>query len=188
MEQYKGRKFFTYFASREVSRSTLVPLLIGASKKLREKGIVRDRYGSISLRTISGMLITAGGSRLDSIGIEDIVEVRDYDPARNSVIAIGIKEPSSETPMHFLIYRGFQSVNAVIHLHDYSVLDREDLVSTEREFPYGTIELAMEVIKALKRSNYVLIKGHGSVCMGKSLDETLDKVFEMHERRESDEG
>jgi ribulose-5-phosphate 4-epimerase/fuculose-1-phosphate aldolase len=48
--------------------------------------------------------------------------------------------------------------------------------------PYGTSELAYDVLRALKKSDYVIIRGHGSIAIGKTLGESKKLIFDAHEK------
>jgi len=71
--------------------------------------------------------------------------------------------------MHWLIYTEFPKANAIVHFHDDRMLGDKRLVSTAEEHPYGTLELARAAAKALKKSKFVVLKGHGGLAISKDL-------------------
>jgi L-fuculose-phosphate aldolase len=131
------------------------------------------------------MLITVGGKNKGVLGAGDVVEVVGFDYTQLVARVRGTQEPSSETPMHWLIYERFSRVNAVVHAHDDSVVRdrvkarRLNLKFTERAHPYGTVEQAREVVAALSNSDYVVILNHGVVSVGGSLKEAVRRVEEV---------
>jgi L-fuculose-phosphate aldolase len=193
-EAYVGRKFKTKFLGREFPLEDLVSKeFIRVSRLLDSAQMGPEHAGNISVRRGDEMLIKAGGVPFRELAKKDIVLVTDYNRKTNVAKAYGGLEPSSETPMHWLIYRNFPKVAAVIHAHDPIVLANQQLVgrlgiaATEDETAYGTLSQADEVVRALKDADYVFIRGHGSVSVGESLDSALKVLLAVHKRFE-DEG
>ena len=93
----------TLFLSREEVKNPLVDEIKRAGKIVKEKGLVEGTYGNISVRYGKRIVITAANSDLGKLSNDDIVEVVDYNPATDVAMVIGLKEPSTETPMHWLI-------------------------------------------------------------------------------------
>ncbi len=186
-EEYVGRKFRTVFADGGRPDPTVVDEIIAAGKRLHELGLTPENAGNISVRTDEGMLVTVGGVSKGSLTRDDVVEVVDFDFA--TAKAVGSKEPSSEVPMHWLIYQSYPMVNAVVHAHDQLAVERADKLklllgvhSTVKESHYGTEDQAYQVVEALKHSQYAVIRDHGVVSMGESLDEALNLLVTIHLR------
>ncbi|ODS42830.1 MAG: hypothetical protein MSIBF_06035 [Candidatus Altiarchaeales archaeon IMC4] len=183
MEKYTGTKFRTIL---EADGAGSESGLIAAGKTLSKIGVVAKAVGNISVRIGGGMLITGAGSDLGDMSAEDIVYVGDY---RAGVCrARGKKEPSSETPMHWSVYSEFPEVNAIVHVHDKAVMENGAVIkTTEREEPYGTPELAGQVVDALRPDNrYIIIKNHGCLAVGKTLSEAVKLAMDFHERFAND--
>ena len=158
----------TLFLSREEVKNPLVDEIKRAGKIVKEKGLVEGTYGNISVRYGKRIVITAANSDLGKLSNDDIVEVVDYNPATDVAMVIGLKEPSTETPMHWLIYRR-DDINAIIHVH----ATFEEAPTSEKYAKEGTLELAMEAIKALKNSKIANLMGHGSIAVGINMEEAL---------------
>ncbi len=158
----------TLFLSREEVKNPLVDEIKRAGKIVKEKGLVEGTYGNISVRYGKRIVITAANSDLGKLSNDDIVEVVDYNPATDVAMVIGLKEPSTETPMHWLIYRR-DDINAIIHVH----ATFEEAPTSEKYAKEGTLELAMEAIKALKNSKIANLRGHGSIAVGINMEEAL---------------
>lgn len=192
-EAYVGRKFATQFLGREFPLDDLISEeFIRVSRLLDSAQMGPEHAGNISVRTAEGMLIKAGGVPFRELEKKDIVLVVGYDRKKNVASAYGRLEPSSETPMHWLIYRNFPKIAAVIHAHDPIVLANQQLIgklgiaATEDETAYGTLQQADEVVNALKNSDYVFIRGHGSVSVGESLGAAFDALMRVHKRFEDE--
>lgn len=185
-EEYAGRKFKTRFVEKRVLDYPEIGELLEAAAKLGENGLLHGIPGNLSVRREGGFLITAGGVDKAVLSKRHIVEVLGYDRKAGIVTASGVEEPSSEARMHFMIYQNFPEVNAVVHVHDETVLANPrkavslGAAATEKEFPYGTEELALEVVKALKKSDYVVMASHGSVSASSSLGKAVDAAINFH--------
>jgi ribulose-5-phosphate 4-epimerase/fuculose-1-phosphate aldolase len=152
-----------------MSKCNGIKEIVQLGKKLDEMGIVDHESGSISIRYGKRIVITKAGAQMGKIKNEDMVEVIDYDPIKNLALVIGLAEPNSETPMHWLIYDAMDKINAIIHVHAMS----EAIPTTENEKPYGTLELAMEVLKTFRKGNFINIKNNGSIAIGRNLEEAM---------------
>lgn len=168
MERHTGTKFKTMFLAADLGHEDARRGIVGICKELSKEGLVANRVGNVSVRVGGGMVITPTGAELGSVLGKDLVLVEDVDERLGLVKVRGFKEPSSETVMHWLVYKNFK-VGAVIHVHDDVLLGEKKFVSTEVEYPYGTPELAHEVVKALKKRKFVVLKNHGALAAGKDL-------------------
>ena len=185
MEEYRGVKFRVIFLEHKPISSKKIMEMLKASRSLQE--FSRGNEGNISLRFQEGMLISAAGSNLGKLDKEDIVYVKNYDMLHNTAYIYGKKEPSSETPMHWLIYKEMKNVGAILHIHDSLVLENEKIIlklgikMTEKEYSYGTISLAKEALRTLMKSEngYIILRNHGSLIVGKNLSEVIDKAFSV---------
>ena len=178
-EVYVGRKFRTVFVEGGEPASSLVDEVIAAGKRLNNLGLTPENAGNISVRTEGGMLVTAGGINKGVLTRSDVVEVVDF--RDDTAYVVGSVEPSSEVPMHWLIYREYPQVNAVIHAHDNKVTKNPfGLVVTDRFHPYGTLEQAEDVIKALRECDYIVIRKHGVLSVGASIGAALALIEDMY--------
>jgi ribulose-5-phosphate 4-epimerase/fuculose-1-phosphate aldolase len=130
-------------------------------------------YGNLSFRTREDeFVITASGMKDPSSG-NSFVTVSNVDLDEKTVYAHGEKPPSSESMLHYMIYRKRKDVNAIFHGHCERVLKHADKMGvpiTLKEEPYGTIELAKTVLKIIDDNDFLIMKGHGFISLGKSLD------------------
>lgn len=163
-----------------------------ASMSLLRGGFITASSGNVSTRVPGTDLIaiTPTAIRYTELKPEDIVIIDEY-----GAIIEGLHKPSSETPMHTLIYREFKDTNSVIHTHSpYAITFaalRENipmvcieglgvgadkiLVTEQFEIP-GTERFAEEVLKTLKKqpgSKAILIASHGVLVLGGSLNEAV---------------
>ena len=155
--------------------------LIRFGKKVVDRGLASAHAGNISKRIGNAMLISMHGSMLDELE-EKIVEVPLAPPDPLDRIA------SSELPMHRAIYQQTEAM-AVFHGHGrFSIIESltteaEHISPRDSESAYylpvipiidgasGTEELGYAAAEALKTCRGALIRGHGVVTKGATVEE-----------------
>ena len=168
--------------------------IIKYSKLLNSRKLSTLRSGNISVRYNDGFLITPSGKKYSSLKGNNIVFVSlkgNFDKKK------GI--PSSEWQFHQDIYKNKLEAKAIVHAHS----PHASAISTHRKsippFHYmialaggenircseyatfGTHELSMNIIKALKDRKACLMSNHGQVAFG----ENLSKAFELAQEVEN---
>ena len=154
-------------------------------KVLFENDMAPANGGNMSLRYEKGFLITASECNLGQIEDNEITYVEEYSLKDKVVKYRGKRPPSSETFLHGLLYEDKRDILAIIHAHD-KVATSMDLTGviheTEREEPYGTVELAELCLETFRKGNEIIVlKNHGYVASGSSLSSTTDAIVKMHE-------
>lgn len=161
--------------------------LIGCGKSLLDKGLVWGRSGNISVRVGSdSFLISAGGSELGYLKNGDVVLCRVGDESYE-----GGRKPSMEAGLHRGIYNLCPEAEAIIHSQPfYSTLVACSDIELRVDFlpeamayldeislvPYhhaGSKALAEATSACAKDSRVLLLRNHGVVCWGSSLEEAL---------------
>jgi len=153
-------------------------------KKMVECGLTHSHFGNISVRIGNKLIITRSGSMLDEIDENMVVEVDLDKPSSFDTLA------SSETIVHRQIYKETSGL-AIIHAHSpfaivQSMISNSDLlVPTDCESKYflheipiisggvGSKELAQNAANALKDHKGAIIKEHGSIAIGKIVEEAF---------------
>ena len=98
----------------------------------------------------------------------------------------GAFEPSSESFLHFHIYRRFPQMHAIMHGHS-SLLNtfagELNIAETAEEQPYGTRELARSALKVLSdQTPFMIMKNHGFVAMGEDINTAAQTVLHYYGR------
>jgi len=155
--------FQTFFVSRDTSNCPLIGDVLKFCKKLDELKLFNDGGGSISLRYGKRILINGEDVDLSSMRQDDIIEIVDYDPSKNIVLAIGKKDPCIETPVHWLIQRARDDINTVFMLNNkiFPKKFSRQFPSTDDKSIPGSIDLAKQILKALRNNKVILIKNRG---------------------------
>jgi L-fuculose-phosphate aldolase len=144
---------------------------LGLAPVIPWKGSIAS-CGNASYRCSKGFVITASGKNMGETTKEDFVHVTSVDLKANTAFAVGRQAPSSEVALHARIYEARPDVNAVLHGHDGRIVENEGLFPhTEKSFEEGSNELAEAAAKALGKHDFVVLKGHGFVAVGKNLEQ-----------------
>lgn len=183
-EGYAGVKFRCELDEEDISEdnSIIVRELVGIGNEVGKRLDVKGSEGNLSARVENGFVIKAAGSRMGELEDDDFTLVYGADEERFSIFAKGTKEPSSESFMHYLIYERRKDVGGIIHVHHKGLLEHANGVGipkTRKALPYGTKELAEQVVKALEKGNGVAMKGHGIVVVGGSVSEARNHLFKF---------
>jgi L-fuculose-phosphate aldolase len=167
--------------------------IIKVGKRLYDVGLAVAKSGNISSRLDNDfILITGTGTFLGALKPEDIVKVKLADNSCE-----GSLKPSSELPLHSLIYKNFPA-KTVIHCHPplingyFAATTSLKALTFETKFYLGDVPVIEQdtptvtkpeaVIAALKSNNMVVLKNHGAVvmsdkfCDGLSLIEALEEA------------
>lgn len=169
--------------------------VLEVSQALSEQGYFGTRSGSAGnvsalIEGEQAIAVTPSSKKYGDMTVDDICVV-DFD--LKSIDAPS--EPSVEAPMHVAVYKNRRDVNAVIHTHQpyasvFAVLNQPipalfDEVTASvgariEVVPYGlsgSPELLENVVNKLgNRAHCYLLQNHGALCMGRSLDKTMNYV------------
>lgn len=158
--------------------------IIRWGKLLFERRLISGWGGNISCRLGKNrLLITGQHAPLGFLAPENLVEIDlDGRPVKKK------QQPSSETPMHLAVYRGTEA-QAIVHVHPPAVLGfsllHESFVPLSFEEKYTIGEVAVvrqetptvtdpaQVVEELRLTPVVILQGHGTVAIGKDLQEAF---------------
>jgi len=166
--------------------------IIKVGKRLYEAGLAVAKSGNLSARIDDeNILITATGTFLGQLKEEDIVKVN----LTTAKFAGDIK-PSSELPLHSLVYRNF-TAKVVVHCHPplingyFAVAKTLKAMSFETKFYLGDIPVIPQetptvtspepVIAALKTNSLVVLKNHGTVAIADKFEDALSITEALEE-------
>src|SRR5262245_6511565 len=158
--------------------------MIQWGKLLFDRRLISGWGGNLSCRIgQEGFLITGQHAPLGFLTREDLVQIdHDGKPSNQT------QRASSETPLHLAVYRGTDA-QAIVHVHPPMVLafslTHESFVplSYEEKYTIGevpiipqdtpTVTRPQAVVEALKYHPVVIVKGHGTVAIGKDFQEAF---------------
>ncbi len=158
--------------------------IIRWGKLLFERRLISGWGGNLSCRVgKNDFLISGQHAPLGFLTTKDLVRIHaDGKPVRKS------QRASSETPMHLAVYAGTDA-QAIVHVHPPMVLafslshDDFSPLSYEEKYTIGKVPVISQdtptvtkpeaVVEALKYHPVAIIKGHGTVAIGKTFQEAF---------------
>lgn len=153
-------------------------------KLLFERRLISGWGGNLSCRLGKNrFLITGQHAPLGFLTSKDLVSINQDGKALAKE-----RKASSETPMHMAVYAGTDA-QAIVHVHPPMVLafslthDNFIPVSFEEKYTIGEVPIIAQdtptvtrpekVVEELKYHPVVIIKGHGTVAIGKNFQEAF---------------
>jgi L-fuculose-phosphate aldolase len=158
--------------------------IIDCGKLLFERRLISGWGGNLSCRAgRDRYLITGQHAPLGFLARSDLVRLDG-----EGVAVQKSRKPSSETPMHLAIYTATDA-RAIVHAHPPMVLafslTHESFVplSFEEKYTIGDVPIIAQetptvteprrIVEELKYRPVVILKGHGTVAIGKNLQEAF---------------
>jgi L-ribulose-5-phosphate 4-epimerase len=161
---------------------------------LEKYGLVAYTSGNVSVRVKEHVIIKPSGVPYSLLKPEDYVVV-DLD----GNIIEGNKKPSIDTATHLYLYRNIEWAKSIIHTHStfatvWAVAEKpipvlctahadvfgEEIPLSEYA-PVGFEAIAKAVLKVLGKSGVVLLRKHGVMVVGNSLDDAIKKAIFLEE-------
>lgn len=164
--------------------------LVATARRTVSDGLVVGTSGNVSVRVGDTVLVTPSGVPYDRLTPDAVTGV-DLDGRR----VLGSLVPTSELPMHLAIYRTTDA-GAVVHTHAVHATAVSTLVpelpaihymsgalgGAVRVAPYaayGTEELAENMLHALADRTGCLLRNHGTITYGTTLDQAYDRTAQL---------
>ncbi|MFH9980641.1 class II aldolase/adducin family protein [Streptomyces sp. NPDC017179] len=164
--------------------------LVAAARRTVADGLVVGTSGNVSVRVGDTVLVTPSGVPYDRLTDDDVTGV-----GLDGRQVLGTLVPTSELPMHLAVYRSTDA-GAVVHTHAVHATAVSTLVT---ELPlihymagalggpvrvapyatYGTEELAGNMLSALAGRTGCLLRNHGTVTYGATLDQAYDRTAQL---------
>ncbi|MET7675031.1 class II aldolase/adducin family protein [Streptomyces seoulensis] len=164
--------------------------LVATARRTVADGLVVGTSGNVSVRVGDTVLVTPSGVPYDRLTPADVTGV---DLAGRQVL--GTLVPTSELPMHLAVYRT-TGARAIVHTHAVYATAVSTLVTELPAIhymtgalggpvrvapyaPYGTPELAAHVLRALDGRSGCLLRNHGTLTHGDTLDRAYDRTAQL---------
>ncbi|MEU1216280.1 class II aldolase/adducin family protein [Streptomyces sp. NPDC005791] len=164
--------------------------VVETARRTAADGLVVGTSGNVSARVGDIVLVTPSGVPYDRLGPRDAVGV-DIEGRQ----VLGDLVPTSELPLHLAVYRETDAA-AVVHTHAVHATAVSTLVTelplvhyaaamlggpvrTAAYARYGTRELADAMLAALRDRTACLLRNHGTVAYGATLDEAYDRTAQL---------
>ncbi|WP_221355003.1 class II aldolase/adducin family protein [Streptomyces sp. REN17] len=164
--------------------------LVAVARRTVADGLVVGTSGNVSVRVGDTVLVTPTGVPYGRLTPGDLCGV-----SLDGRQVLGSLVPTSELPMHLAVYRS-TGAHAVVHTHAVHATAVSALVA---ELPlvhymaaalggpvrvapyatYGTEELARNVLEALRDRTACLLRNHGTLAYGATLDQAYDRTAQL---------
>lgn len=167
-EAYEGVKFECELTGPVEGLDAQVEQYLSIDAKLRNYLSPRNNEGNMSMRAAGSFLIKAAGAEMTRLTKEDVSFVYDVDEEEYSLKAKG-KTPSSESFLHYYIYKFYPEITLVLHFHDERLMEKATHLPSVGPFPYGSHDLAREAAKA--KAAVTKIIEHGFVAKARNPQE-----------------
>lgn len=167
--------------------------LIKYAQRAEQEGLCKHKSGNFSIldRSTGLVYITPSGFYRSDLTVDDIVI---SDLKGNVRENINFRKPSIELSMHLKVYAVRPNVTAIVHTHSpyataFAVKGiKIEPVTSEAYFygkdmeivsyyEHGTIELAEKVAKAIKHVDVCLLKNHGILVVGDTIENAFLKAI-----------
>lgn len=162
--------------------------LLKTAKDSYKLGLVAGTSGNASVydEETESMIITPSSIPYDTMTLEDLVVLK-----LDGTVIEGKHKPSSEWKMHSKIYTERKDVKAVLHTHSpyatgFAVCQEKIPVILIEMVPFiggdvpvakfgmpGTESIGIEALKVLKDRKACLLSNHGTLSIGKTLNDAL---------------
>ncbi|MYU21712.1 class II aldolase/adducin family protein [Streptomyces sp. SID8352] len=177
-------------AAGDAERAEAWRALVAAARRTVADGLVVGTSGNVSVRIGDTVLVTPSGVPYDRLTAGDATGV-DLDGRQ----VLGTLVPTSELPMHLAVYRATDA-RAVVHTHAVHATAVSTLVTElplvhymaaalggpVRVAPYaafGSEELAAHTLDALAGRTGCLLRNHGTLTHGATLDQAYDRTAQL---------
>tara|TARA_B100001013_G_scaffold248258_1_gene153941 strand:- start:155 stop:814 length:660 start_codon:yes stop_codon:yes gene_type:complete len=175
--------------------------IIEHAQKLNRTNLSPLRSGNVSIRVthenVEGFLITPSGKKYESLVTEDIVFLALKEKYDNLKMFNSSLNPSSEWRFHQDIYLKKKEAKAIVHAHSphatavsahgksipafhYMIaLAGGDDIKCSEYATFGTPELSINILKALKDRKACLMSNHGQLTFGVNLKQAFELAEEV---------
>ena len=167
--------------------------LVTTARRMSELGLTPGMSGNVSVRTATGgLLVTPSGMPYGELVPDDAVEMK-----LDGAMRPGQRTPTTEWQLHRDILGARPDVQAIVHTHSLfcttiSCLRRDipaihymvvlagtDAIPCAEYATFGSAELALNAVSALRGGNACLLANHGMVALGSSLPQALRLAAEV---------
>lgn len=184
--------FTTTFTDNHPPEDPAIEELKDWCRRFHKQGLTPSFEGSslgnLSFRPEEGtssFIITASGLELkDNLTADAFVRIHACDYDRGVVHASGTREPSSESMLHFEIYKARKDIGAIFHGHCAPILKRAEemrLPVTSREEAFGSSALVRRVLEMLDDHTFVVMRNHGFLALGADMESAGRLALRVHD-------
>ena len=161
--------------------SSALPMSMRVSQRLVErsffnglKNMFKGWFGDdksptavLAIRYGKNFVLSPDDKKVLGLTREDLVEVADYDPVRNSLLYIGKQAPGRFSPFLWFVFRTFPEVNAVVILPEH----KGDVTTLDMDLTYINSKSSLEAMPFFKKNRAGRISTGETVFLLDSINE-----------------
>ncbi|MBA3393356.1 MAG: class II aldolase/adducin family protein [Deltaproteobacteria bacterium] len=166
--------------------------LVTTARQMSALGLTPGMSGNVSVRSAAGLLVTPSGMPYGELVADDVVELK-----LDGTLRPGQRTPTTEWQLHRDILGARQDIQAIVHTHSLFcttlsmlrraipavhymvVLAGSDEIPCAEYATFGSAELALNAVSALRGGSACLLANHGMVALGPSLPAALRLAAEV---------
>lgn len=166
--------------------------LVGTAKQMSALGLTPGMSGNVSVRHGDALYVTPSGMPYPDLVADDIVRIE-----HDGTVRPGQRTPTTEWRLHLDILGARQDVQAIVHTHSLFcttismlrrpipavhymiVLAGSDDIPCAEYATFGSAQLALNAISALRGGNACLLANHGMIALGETLPRALRLAAEI---------
>ncbi len=168
-----------------------IPALIALAHDLANLGLMPSYgigdHGNLSCRAPEGFIITARATRKARLTPQEFARIVDCARGEEGMILVcdGLRLPSTDALLHWRLYQARPDIGAIVHAHDTEVLAAAPALGlpvTDVSARFNSHELVEDVVRLAAGTNYLLMRDHGCVALGSSLEAAAELVLQWYRR------
>lgn len=180
-----GVLFEVEMVGGELPHDACIPALVAQAQRFAARGFTPSYgpgdHGNLSCRATQGMIITARESSKAQLRPEDFVSVIGCEERGPKPVmrAQGRRLPSTDAWLHWRIYAARPDAEVILHGHDTVALRLARALAlpvTSISAAQPSVGLVEEATSLAMEHDYVLLREHGFLAVGSSLDEAVALV------------
>jgi len=148
-------------------RTTALELLPELQKGLN--ALRKDTGGTVDISTrflnhFAGTGLLFAG---ETVGDDRVLEIVNFDPVMNKLVAVGTARPYPWAPLHWLVFRTCPECTCIVQVYDDPAAARHFHVDREG------IEKLEPTLRTLRERRFVKVEGLGTLAVGTGIMETV---------------
>ena len=166
--------------------------LVSTAKQMSALGLTPGMSGNVSVRFNDAFYVTPSGMPYGSIVADDVVKIE-----HDGTVRPGQRTPTTEWRLHKDILGARQDVQAIVHTHSMFcttismlrrpipavhymiVLSGSDEIPCAEYATFGSAQLALNAVTALRGGDACLLANHGMIALGTTLAKALRLAAEV---------
>jgi hypothetical protein len=183
-DHYKPSTFYLGNTEVDLELIQMINTNLERFEDLKSKQVPGYQIQSFSLRTVKKFVMVSGRIGTGKIGPNHVIEVVDYDPVRDSAIALGSAGQPPDVSLHWFIYRALPDVNGIARM-DVSLSEAQmteaGITVYDKKMEVLRPDAVMDLLPFFEDKKGVLLPGQGLVFYDRSFNDLVGTIMEFLE-------